>query len=112
MISDEEFKEWLLKHVMVMKDCPKKKLRSSRKIIVQLQFGTENTIRKSNPTRREVEVAVYKMKKEKKNIIAIALKCDNIRLAKITSKLRFDNEKCKFYHEAIPKAIKIKRMPT
>ena len=52
------------------------------------------------------------MKKEKKNIIAIALKCDNIRLAKITSKLRFDNEKCKFYHEAIPKAIKIKRMPT
>ena len=33
MISDEEFKEWLLKHVMVMEDCLKKKLRSSRKIV-------------------------------------------------------------------------------
>ena len=42
----------------------------------------------------------------------IALMCDDIRLAKITTKPHFDNAKCKFYHETIPKAVKMKRMPT
>ena len=39
----------------------------------------------------------------------IALMCDDIALAKITSKLRFDNAKCTFYHETIPKAAKMKK---
>jgi len=38
----------------------------------------------------------------------IALICDDIRPAKITTKPWFD----KFYHEQIPKAVKIKRIPT
>ena len=38
--------------------------------------------------------------------------CDDIRLAKITTKPRFDNTKCKFYHEPIPKAVKMKGIPT
>ena len=42
----------------------------------------------------------------------IVLMCDDIRRAKITTKPRFDNEKGKFYHETIPKAVKMKRMPT
>ena len=42
----------------------------------------------------------------------IAFMCDDIRLAKITTKPRFDNAKCKFYHETIPKGAKMKRMPT
>ena len=37
---------------------------------------------------------------------------DDISLAKITTKPRCDNAKCKFYHEPIPKAVKIKRIPT
>ena len=37
--------------------------------------------------------------------------CDEISLAKITTKPRFDNEKCKFYHKLIPKAVKMK-IPT
>ena len=36
--------------------------------------------------------------------------CDDISLAKIT-KPRFDNEKCKFYQEPIPKEVKMKRIP-
>ena len=42
----------------------------------------------------------------------IALTCDDIRLAKITTKPRFDNAKCKFYHETNPKAVKMKTIPT
>ena len=42
----------------------------------------------------------------------IALMCDDISLAKITTKPRFDNAKCKFYYEPIPKAVKMKRIPT
>jgi len=38
--------------------------------------------------------------------------CDDISLAKITTKPRFDNAKFKFYHEPIPKAVKMKRIPT
>ena len=38
--------------------------------------------------------------------------CDDISLAKITTKPRFDDAKCKFYHEPIPKAVKMKRIPT
>ena len=41
----------------------------------------------------------------------IALMCDDVRLAKITTKPRFDNAKCKFYHETIPTAVKMKRIP-
>ena len=42
----------------------------------------------------------------------IALMCDDISLLKITTRPRFDHAKCKFYHEPIPKAVKMKRMPT
>ena len=35
--------------------------------------------------------------------------CDDISLAKITTKARFDTAKCKFYHEPIPKAVEMKR---
>ena len=38
--------------------------------------------------------------------------CDDISLAKIITKPGFDNAKCKFYHEPIPKAVKMKRIPT
>ena len=38
--------------------------------------------------------------------------CDDIGLAKNTTKPRFNNAKCKFYHELIPKAVKMKRIPT
>ena len=38
--------------------------------------------------------------------------CDDVRLAKITTKPRFDDAKCKFYDETIPAAVKMKRMPT
>ena len=37
---------------------------------------------------------------------------DDIRLAKITTKLRFENANLVFYHEIIPKAAKMKRIPT
>jgi len=37
---------------------------------------------------------------------------DDIRLAKITTKTRFENKNFKFYHELIPKAAIIKRLPT
>ena len=46
------------------------------------------------------------------NCFLIALMCDDINLAKITTKPRFDNAKFKFYHEPIPKAVKMKRIPT
>ena len=36
---------------------------------------------------------------------------DDIRLAKVTTKPRFEHAKCKFYHEQIPKAAKMKRIP-
>ena len=36
---------------------------------------------------------------------AIALMCDDISLAKSTTKPRFDNAKCKFYNEPIPKTV-------
>ena len=42
----------------------------------------------------------------------IALMCDDISLAKITTKPRFDHAKCKIYHEPIPRAVKMKRIPT
>ena len=42
----------------------------------------------------------------------IALMRDDIRLAKITTKPRFERAKRKFYHEQIPKAAKMKRIPT
>ena len=42
----------------------------------------------------------------------IALMCCDISLTKITTKPRFENAKCKFYHEPIPKAVKMKRIPT
>ena len=38
--------------------------------------------------------------------------CDDIRLAKNTTKRRFDNTDCKFYHGQIPKAVNMKRIPT
>ena len=38
--------------------------------------------------------------------------CDDIGLAKNTTKPRFNNAKCKFNHELIPKAVKMKRIPT
>ena len=38
--------------------------------------------------------------------------CDDISLAKITTKPRFDNAKCKFYHEPIPQGVKMKRIRT
>ena len=34
--------------------------------------------------------------------------CDDIRLAKIATKPRFDNAISKFYHETIRKAVKMK----
>ena len=37
--------------------------------------------------------------------------CDDIRLAKITTKPRFDNATCKLYHEPKSKALKMKRKP-
>ena len=42
----------------------------------------------------------------------IALMRDDISLAKITTKPRFDNANCKFYREPIPTAVKMKRIPT
>ena len=42
----------------------------------------------------------------------IALVRDDIRLAKITTKPRFERAKRKFYHEQIPKAAKMKRILT
>ena len=42
----------------------------------------------------------------------IALMRDDIRLAKMTTKPRFERAKRKFYHEQIPKAAKMKRIPT
>ena len=33
-------------------------------------------------------------------LFPIALMCDDISLAKITTKLRFDNAKCKFYSQS------------
>ena len=45
------------------------------------------------------------------DIKPIALMCDGTSLAKITTKPRFDNAKCKFYNEPIPKAVKMKRIP-
>ena len=45
-------------------------------------------------------------------LFRIALMCDDISLAKITTKPCFDNAKCRFYHELIPKAVKMKRTPT
>ena len=44
--------------------------------------------------------------------VRIALMCDDISLTKITNKPCFDNAKCKFYHKPIPKAVKMKRIPT
>ena len=44
--------------------------------------------------------------------VEIALMRDDNRLAKITTKPRFERAKCKFYHEQIPKAAKMKRIPT
>ena len=41
-----------------------------------------------------------------------AFMCDDISPVKITTKPRFDYAKCKFYHEPIPKAVKMKRIPT
>lgn len=38
--------------------------------------------------------------------------CDDIKLAKITTKPRFDNATCKLYHEPKSKALKMKRIPT
>ena len=43
---------------------------------------------------------------------AIVLMRDDISLAKITTKPRFDNANCKFYREPIPTAVKMKRIPT
>ena len=37
---------------------------------------------------------------------------DDIRLAEITTKPRFESANFKFYHELIPKAAKMKRTPT
>ena len=37
-----------------------------------------------------------------------ALMCDDISLAKITTKPRFDDVKCKFYQESISKAVEVK----
>lgn len=37
---------------------------------------------------------------------------DNIRLKKHPTKPRFKNANCKFCHEQIPKATKMKRIPT
>ena len=41
-----------------------------------------------------------------------ALMREDIRLAKITTKPRFENANFKFYHELILKAAKMKRIPT
>ena len=38
--------------------------------------------------------------------------CNDITLAKITTKPRFENANFKFYHELILKAAKMKRLPT
>lgn len=38
--------------------------------------------------------------------------CDEIRLTKITIKSQFENANFKFYCELIPKAAKMKRIPT
>ena len=37
---------------------------------------------------------------------------DDIRLAKISTKPRFESANFKFYHELIPKALKMKGIPT
>ena len=42
----------------------------------------------------------------------IALMCDDISSAKIATKPRFDNAKCKYCREPFPKAVKLKRIPT
>ena len=42
----------------------------------------------------------------------MALRRDDIRQAKITTKPRFENGNFKFYHELISKAAKLKRIPT
>ena len=44
--------------------------------------------------------------------LGMALMRDDIRLAKITTKPWFENANFKFYHELIPKAVKMKRIPT
>ena len=41
-----------------------------------------------------------------------ALMHGDIRLAKINTKPQFENANCKFYHEQIPKAAKMKKIPT
>ena len=41
----------------------------------------------------------------------MAFMYDDIRQAKITTKPRFENANFKFYHELIPKAAKMKRIP-
>ena len=42
----------------------------------------------------------------------MALTRDDIRLAKITTKPRFENANFKFHQEVIPKGAKMKRIPT
>ena len=42
----------------------------------------------------------------------MVLMCDDISQAKITTEPPFDNAKCKFYYKSIPKAVKMKRIPT
>ena len=42
----------------------------------------------------------------------MALMRDNNRVAKITTKPRFESADFKFYQEIIPKAAKMKRVPT
>ena len=46
------------------------------------------------------------------NTERMALMRDDIRLAKITTKPRFENANFKFYQEIIPKAAKMKKTPT
>jgi len=43
---------------------------------------------------------------------SIALMHDDIRQANFTTKPRFENANCKFYHAQIPKAGKMKKIPS
>ena len=47
----------------------------------------------------------------KERFIRIALMCDDVRLAKITTKPWFENANFTLYHVLTPKAAKMKRIP-
>ena len=55
---------------------------------------------------------IYEPEHGKKFSGNLAFMRGDIRPAKITTKLRFENSNFKFHHVLIPKAAKMKRMPT